>query len=433
MTTTSYTGYSLYTYSGTTTGMAGRITDDGATITPIPNMVTFTGTAGAGDPEIEGFIDGANLRIAVAPYVGGTGETVGIYDATTGSLVGGVTHNWSSVNNMYGIEKIGSNFFVLDFDNARIVRVNSSYNQATPPPAVVWSFAGDAVTGPLIPSGSVVHGQAIINIGGTLYGLFTLTDSTWTNYQSSILVKFTISGTGAISVGTTDYNNGIGKNAFAMAVQGSDLYIACLGGRQNGGSPNTNSSLDKIAYGASPLNGATVTQPVTYSSVGYEIRDISFNGSTAYLLVGSYNASYVMQGKLLQSTTAFSSFTTINDFSTGAAGYYWAAQYIDNNRILFARGNEILYYNASSTSTPVATLTISAGSLESSGGTSYTNLNDLTYVGTKTTTPKTVRGYQSPTQVSRSNRGLQARTIARGRPELLPDELELLESQLASA
>jgi hypothetical protein len=433
MTTTSYTGYSLYTYTGTTAGMAGRITDDGTTITPIPNMTTYTTpTPGAGDPQIEGFVDGANLRIAVAPYVGGTGETVGVYDATTGSLVGGVTHNWSSVNNMYGIEKIGSNFYVLDFDNARIVRVNSSYNQATPPPAVAWNFASDAVTGPLIPSGYVVHGQAIINIAGTLYGLFTLTDSSWANYQNSVLVKFTISGTGAISVGSTDYNSGIGKNAFALAVQGSDLYIACLGGRQNGGSPNTNSSLDKIAYGTSPLNGASVTQPVTYASVGYEIRDISFNGSTAYLLVGSYNASYVMQGKLLQSTTAFASFATINDFSAGAAGYYWAAQYIDNNRILFARGNEILYYNASSTGTPMATLTISAGSLEAAGS-SYTNLNDLTYVGSKTTTPKTVRGYQSPTQVSRTTRGLQARAIAQGRPELTPGELERLEEILADA
>ena len=86
MTTTSYTAYSLYTFTGTVTGMAGRITDDGTTITSLPNMVTYTGTPGAGDPEIEGFIDGANLRIAVAPYVGGTGETVGIYDTTTDAL-----------------------------------------------------------------------------------------------------------------------------------------------------------------------------------------------------------------------------------------------------------------------------------------------------------------------------------------------------------
>lgn len=433
MTTTSYTAYSLYTFTGTVTGMAGRITDDGTTITPLPNMVTYTGTPGAGDPEIEGFIDGANLRIAVAPYVGGTGETVGIYDATTGSLVGSTTHSWSSVNNMFGIEKIGSNFYVLDFDNARIVRVNSSYNQATPPPAVAWNFASDPVTGPLIPSGYSVHGQAIVNIGGTLYGLFTLTNGAWTTYQNSVLVKFTISGTGAVSVATNDYNNTIGKNAFAMAVQGSDLYIASLGGSQNAGSPNTNSALQKIAYGTSPLNGATVTNVFGYNATyPYEVRDISFNGTTAYVLVGAYDASFVMKGKLLQTTTAFSSFTTISDFSTGAPGYYWAARYIDNNRVLFAKGNSILYYNAASTTTPVATLTIAAGSLESAGS-SFTNLNDMSYVGSKTATGLRVRGYRSPTQVSRTARGVQARTIARGRPELLPAELDLLETLLASA
>jgi hypothetical protein len=429
MTTTSYTGYSLYAYptTGGSKGMAGRITDNGSTITPIPNLTSYTSTTtSAGDPEIEGFANGGNLELAVAPYVGSSAETVSIFDVTTGSAATGSPFTWAHVFNMYGIEQIGTHLYVLDFDNARIVELTTAYVET----GKVFNFATNGVTGPLVPAGYIVHGQAILTIGGTLYGLFTITDSSWTNYQNSVLVKFTINATG-ISVGSTNYNNAIGKNAFAMAVEGSNLYIASLGGRQNAGSPNTNSALQTIAYGASPLNTATVSTVFGYSATyPYEVRDISFNGTTAYVLVGAYDASYVMHGKLLQTTTAFSTFTTINDFSSGAPGYYWAAQYIDNNRILFANGNSILYYNASSTGTPVATLAIS--NLESAGA-GYTNLNDVSYVGSKTTAGIRVRGYRSPTQVSRTTRGVQARAIAKGRPELLPDEFELLDDQLTGA
>lgn len=432
MPTTSYTGYSLYTYTGTGApkGMVGRVTDDGTTITPVPNLMLLPGV---GDPQIEGFTDGSNLRLAVTPYTG-SGQTATIYDMVSASTVTGSPFLWTSVSNAYGIEKIGSNFFVIDFDNARIVRLNSSYNQASPPPANSWSFTGVPALNALIPSGYAVHGQAILNIGGTLYGLFTITDSSWTNYANSVLVKFTINAiTGAISVGANDYNSNIGKNAFTMTVQGSDLYIACLGGRQNGGSPNTNSAVDKIAYGASPLTGATVTQPVTYSSVGnYEIRDITFKGTTAFVLVGNYNASYNMQGKLIYTTISagtWSGYTTLDNFtaSPGVAGYRWGAQYIDHDRILYARGNEIWYYTAASLGTTPTKLTLAGGSLQPTGQ-NYTNLNDISYVGTNTTVR--VRGYSSPVQVSQTPRGVAARAIAQGRPELTTEELLQLEEEL---
>lgn len=429
MPTTSYTAYSLYTYATGPIGMAGRITDNATTVTPLPNMKVYTGT-GAGDPQVEGFVDtGNNLRIAATRYTGASAPGVDIFNAETGGSVA-TGLSWSNVTNLYGLVKVGSFLYALDFDNARVVEINPATYAQT---GKVFNFASNAVTGPLIPSGNVVHGQSIIEIGGVLYGLFTIVNSGWTVYQNSVLVRFTI-GTSAITVGSTAYNNTIGKNAFQLAAQGSDLYIASIGGYQNAGSPNTNSTLQKIAYATANLTTATVTTVFGYSATyPYEVRDISFNASTAYILVGSYDSSYVMKGKLLQSTTAFSSFTTINDFSTGVPGYFWSAQYIDNNRILFARGNQILYYDAASPSTPVATLTISSGSLMAAPNTSYDSLNDVSYVGAKTTAAIRVRGYRSPVQVSHAPRAVAARAIAKGRPDLLPDELAELEQQLAQA
>ncbi|WP_034161406.1 hypothetical protein [Sphingomonas sp. ERG5] len=426
MPTTSYTAYSLYSYNvSPVIGMAGRITDNGTTITPIPNMKTYSGTPGAGDPQLEGFADpSGNLRIAVAPYVGGTGETVEIRNALTGAIVG-TPHTWASVDNLYGLVLVGSYLYAIDYDNARVVEINpTTYTQT----GVTYTLSSS-----FFPAGNVPHGQGLINIGGTLYGLFSIANSSFTTYANSVLVRFTITGGSSISVAANDYNNSFGKNAFAMANQGSDLYVACIGGAQVGGTPNVNSALQKIAFGAANLATAAVTTVFGYSATyPYEVRDISFNGTTAYVLLGAYDAGFTMKGVLLQTTTAFSSFATINSFTGGAPGYYWAAQYIDNNRILFARGNEILYYNAASTGTPVATLTITGGSLKSAG-TNYDTLNDMSYVGSRTTTPLAVRGYRSPTQVSRSARAIQARSIAQGRPELTADELRRLDEVAAES
>ncbi|MCJ2189213.1 hypothetical protein [Novosphingobium beihaiensis] len=425
MTTTSYTAYSLNSYASTPIGMAGRITDDGSTITPLPNMKVYTGT-GAGDPQVEGFADtGNNLRIAATRYTGSGGPGVDIYNAETGTSVA-ADRTWANVTNLYGLVKVGSFLYALDFDNARLVEINPATYLET---GKIFNFSTDPTTSGLYTSGTdFVHGQAIIEIGGVLFGLFTITNSSWTTYKNSVLVRFTI-GSSSITVGSTAYNNNIEKNAFQMAVQGSDLYIASIGGYQSAGAPNTNSALQKIAYGTSNLTTATVNTVFGYSAAyPYEVRDISFNGTTAYVLVGAYDSSYVMKGKLLQTTTAFSNFTAISDFSTGAPGYFWAAQYIDNNRILFAKGNPILYYNAASPATPVATLTISSGSLMAAPNISYDSLNDVSYVGAKTTTPLRVRGYRSPAQVSHSPRGVAARAILKGRPDLLPEELEELEA-----
>ena len=64
-------------------------------------------------------------------------------------------------------------------------------------------------------------------------------------------------------------------------------------------------------------------------------------------------------------------------------------------------------------------------------GDTYTNLNDMSYVS-PTGLVTRIRGYQSPTQISATPRAAVARAIAQGRPELLPEEWEEVEKQIAT-
>ncbi|THF60283.1 hypothetical protein [Pseudothauera rhizosphaerae] len=424
---TSYAAYSVYYYEDTPPydghGMAGRILDAGASfVVAYPNLRS---TNLNGDPKVEGFTDTGNaLRLAVTDYVTGSARPVYIYDPVAAANL--ATPTWTNVQNLYTLTRLGSYLYALDYDNARVVQIDPSNYSET---GKTFSLAGSGLP---LPSGYTPYGQALIVAGSDLYGLFAFADSTWSNYASSMLVRFTISGTG-ITVGPTDYNNTLEKNAFSLAAYGSDLYIAAIGGAQgSSGVSNPDSRVQKISI-AGALNGATVTPVLTQSDFAYEYRDISFDaGGNAYVLMGTYDSSWNLVGKLVK-VTAFSPLasTDIDTFST-TPGYFWSAQYTaDNNRIWFARGNAIRVYDASSFTTPAATLTLSVngpgnlGGLLGSGDL-YDNINDLTYIGA-TGTRASLRGYRSPLQVSNTPRARAARGLTRGRPELTEDELEQLD------
>ncbi|WP_020180181.1 hypothetical protein [Methylopila sp. M107] len=419
-----YAAYTVYTYNGTPRGMAGRIRDSGgSSITPIRNLKTGLNA----DPQVEGVtLSGGGLRIAVTNRVAPPGAVppTNIYNATpAGTSPSLFAPTWTNVRNMYGLVRVGSYLYALDYDNARVVEINPTNFTQT---GVTYTLPAS-----LTPSGYVAHAQAITEIGGKLYGLFTFADSSWSSYANSMVVRFTLTGGSSITVGANDRNSGFVGNGFKLAVNGADLYVAGLGGAQVGGSYNVNSKLQKIAHGAVNLTTATVTNVLAPSAANpYEIRDISFKGSTAYVLWGAYDSGFQMRGKLT-STTNYTSFTTINSFTAGAPGYYWAAQYTpENDRIWFVRGNQILVYTAASPATPAATLSLTAGSLISTGD-GYDNINDFTYVGATSGAAVAIRGYRSPTQISQSPRGQAAREIAQGRPELTPAERRQVEQELS--
>lgn len=424
--------YSVYYYDYTTTpatgrGMAGLIGDSGgASVLAIPGLQSGLN----GDPKVEGFTDSGNdLRLAVTDYAAGTPRPVTVYDPLT--QVSLATQTWSSVANLYTLVRLGSYLYALDYDNACVVQIDpATYTETGKSLPLVSS-------GVPLPSGYTPCGQALIVVGGDLYGLFSFADSGWANYANSMLVRFTIGGAG-ISIGGADYNNSLAENAFALAAKGSDLYIAAIGGVQGSSStPNPNSCVQKIGVSGS-LSGASVTPVLTQSDFAYEYRDISFDSSgNAYVLMGTYDSSWNLVGKLVK-VTAFSPLasTDIDIFST-APGYFWSAQYsADNNRIWFARGNAIRVYDASSFTTPAATLTLTANNPSTNPGglidtgNLYDNLNDLTCIGAAGARTA-LRGYRSPVQASHTPRAQAARAIARGRPELTGEEWLAVEAAAA--
>lgn len=436
---TTYSAYSVYSYDYSTTpatghGMAGRIIDGGGTA-----IVAFPGMKSGlnGDPKVEGFTDASgNLRVAATDYVTGTARPVTVYNPVTTppttppSAI--TTQTWNGVKNLYSLVRLGNYLYALDYDNAQVVQIDpTTYTETGKSLAL-------AASGVPLPSGYTPYGQALAVVGSDLYGLFSFADSSWSSYASSMLVKFSISSTG-IAIGTSDYNNTLAGNAFSLAARGSDLYIAAIGGAQgSSGTPNPNSCLQKISISAS-LGSASVIPVLTQSDFPYEYRDISFDPSgNAYILLGTYNSSWNLAGKLVK-VTAFTPLvsTDIDTFST-TPGYFWSAQYTaDNNRIWFARGNAIRLYNASSFATPVATLTLSVNNLSSNPGGLrgasdayvYDSINDLTYIGA-TGARTSLRGYRSPLQASNTPRAQAARLLTRGRPELLQDEVESLNKPL---
>lgn len=419
---TGYAAYTVYTYNGGPQGMAGRIRDTGTAITALRNLRTGLN----GDPQVEGVMSTPTaLRIAVTNRVAAPGAVPAthIYNATTaGSPAPLASPTWSNVRNMRGLVRVGAYLYALDYDNARIVEINRSNFQET---GVTYTLPAN-----LTPEGFTAYGQALVTVGGKLYGLFTFTDSSFSTYARSLLVRFTIQGGSSITVGPRDYNAKLVKNAFALAARGPDIYVAGIGGPQNGGSYSKASRLQKILHGSANLRTAEVTDVLKPSKQNpYEIRDISFRGNRAYVLLGAYDSGFTLQGKLV-STTDFAALKTVDDFTSGAPGYFWGAQYTpQNNRLWYARGNEIRVYTATNPATLVQTLTLAPGSLIAAGD-PYDNINDFAYVGSEGSAVA-IRGYRSPVQVSQSPRGQASRAAAQGRPELSAGERKRVDEELS--
>ncbi len=437
---TTASAYSVYYYDYSTDpatghGMAGRIADDGSS--PVASAVFAAPGLQFdlnGDPKVEGFTNpDGSLGLAVTDYVTGSAQPVTIYDPLTPSVL--ETPTWSNVENLYTLVQFGNYLYAMDFDNARIVEINpASTPTAYAATGVTFTLPSGMV--PSTPSGLIAHGQALAVIGGNLYGLFTFTDSTWTNYGKSLLVRFTV--TGGTSIAVDSSNGNFAENAFSLADKGSEIFVAAIGGRQGAAStPNPASCVQKISISGS-LNSAAVVPVLTQTDFSYEYRDISFDGSgNAYVLMGTYNSSWNLAGQLVKipNLATPGTNTVINTFST-TPGYFWSAQHTaDNDRVWFARGNEVWVYDAASLASTPAKLTLSVntpinltGLLGASDPYVYDNINDLTYIGA-TGTRTSLRGYRSPLQASHSPRAVAARAITRGRPELTEEELQQLEAQ----
>jgi hypothetical protein len=217
------------------------------------------------------------------------------------------------------------------------------------------------------------------------------------------------------------------ENAFAIASNGTNLYVASIGGPQGSSStPNANTAIQSIPLGFADEDPAAPVLDLSNVGGAYEYRDISFNPNTgmAYIFAGTYNSNWNMDGEIYSTpnigTTAPTSIVTVRN----GAGYYWSAQYTaDFDRIWFARGNDVYVYNASNTGN-VAFQDINT--LSGGGTITYDSLNDLCYIGLDGTR-RTLRGYKSHWQRSNSDLARAVRKITKGRPE--PTEEEVAQAQ----
>ena len=436
-----YSAYAVYTYSTSpASGMAGLITDNGGALSGALTTYADMETNLNGDPKVEAFAaeSGATttsyLRVAATDRVASTpGKPVYIYDPVdvvnnkpnpTPPLV---KQAWPPIENLYTVVRLGDYLYAIDYDIGRIIEINGTTPYA--PTGVTYQQPVSTT------SGYPARGQELIVVNGVLYGLFAYPDSNFTNYDPSVVVRFNVSPGVSITADATSNDTppapptprtSFAENAFALASDGTNLYVASIGGRQGQSSPNPNSAIQSIPVGFGDGDPAVHVMSPSDLPTAYEFRDISFDSSgRAYIFAGTYNGNWNMDGLLF--ITDFTTNTTITTISN-VSGYYWSAQYTsDNNRVWFARGNDVYVYNATRPTAAPGIQTIAT--LAGSGGIPYDSLNDLCYIGVDGGR-RALRGYKSHWQKSNSPLARAVRAITKGRPEPTAEELAQAQASL---
>lgn len=158
------------------------------------------------------------------------------------------------------------------------------------------------------------------------------------------------------------------------------LYVACIGGKQNFGSHNSDSCLDVVDLSTMTAKTAFKAGVANGASDQADFRDITFaNDGTAYVLTGRYNADFeTLTGTLYKTSAAailaqaasnqpalLSQVAVPTVSLQNISGFFWAILYENglaarNDRLWFARGNDVAVYNPPPGSTqaqPFAALT----------------------------------------------------------------------------
>ncbi|WP_333594673.1 hypothetical protein [Anaerospora hongkongensis] len=321
------------------------------------------------DPSLYSFQDAASpgqLRVALSQYKrvqGGAHITadIGIYDPFANPWTVISQKKWNHIENLYGVVTLGDSLYGIDYDGARIVRITMTGDSYTEIGS--YTFPGTA--------GYQSNGVAIAAVDGYLYGLFTTVNNPWLTspqYLNSTVVKL---DAGLVPV--TGGQVSVGKNAFTLepftTVSGTTattcLYVACIGGRQNFGSHNPDSCLDVVDLSTMTAKTAFKAGVANGTSDQADFRDITFsNDGTAYILTGRYNADYeTLSGTLyktsaaaIQAQAAAAQPALLSLVAVPAvnlqnmSGFFWAVLYENgaaaaNDRLWFARGNDVAVYN----------------------------------------------------------------------------------------
>lgn len=365
---------------GYTQGKLGTINSAGI----VNSNVLPGGIALNGAPAVHSFTDAnGQPRVLAYNYLYGTSPNpeVVIYNPTTTPWTPVKTiPNFigADIVNLYGIATLGSNLYAVDYDTAKIVKINMAGDAYIA--TGIYTFPGTA--------GYDKHGMAIAAVGDYVYGLFAEVTDPWgaANYLNSKVVKLNKDTLAPVG-NPVD----VGKNAFTLKHYNNKLYVASIGGKQkNDGTSNVGESKLNVVNLA---NMMATTPFIAGAAIPYDFRDIAIsNTGNAYILVGSYNSSYNMNGRIYKTTVAAidsGSIGSLVENLNNVPGYYWALLY-DNaaSNLWLAKGNQIDLRNGVNYA-PVK-LNMYANSIL--GNADYPNLNSVTVLGQT----GTLQGYHDP-------------------------------------
>ncbi|MDR1312112.1 MAG: lactonase family protein [Deltaproteobacteria bacterium] len=294
----------------------------------------------------------------------------------------GPGNNWqpqvitlTKLKNVYGLVQTATHIICIDYDNARVVKVNKTgwVEEAW------YDFVPEA--------GNQGFGVGICTLGNYVMAVFIEADNPWTtaNYASSKAVVLNPGVSGAtlpvvqVRVGQEFKSQiNVGKNATSLIPftdpQGKvHVFVPCIGGKQKTNEGNaTESHLDEITVTANPATGqlsATVATRLVGSNdpadtTSLDIRHIAFkeDGTAAYVMVANVYAYNIetyktqMVWKVYQTT--FSNLETLTNAlpsSLGTAvlssvgydeGFLWDIVYDNGHDWLWmGHGDSIHIYN----------------------------------------------------------------------------------------
>ncbi len=254
---------------------------------------------------------------------------------------------WSAILNGHCAVSKGNFLITGEYDqgNLAVIQMNGdpAYKQK-------WTYT---FPDELKKNDVVYHAEAVNVLRNYIYVLFNGNQGGgYDNYIDGYVVQYSIDSDGQLSY--VD-NVRVGKNGFALILQGSSFYIPCIGGKQQENFSNPSSCISIVTINDSDF--MTASQVVLPSGVTGDFRDIAMANGKAYVLTGFYNTNYeLLIGKLYRTpisnleSASPDAWTEMQDINQ--AGYLWGIHAESNTRFWFVKGQRIQVFTNSSDVVP---------------------------------------------------------------------------------
>lgn len=287
------------------------------TLGTVGSSLAVTGDKAAGfggDMVVFPFAAGDRLLAADRSSTGTTDDSVYIYDpANLSKPLKNTT--WSGARNIYGVEQVGYYLYVVGYTNGNVLKID------TRDFAKVAEYKFD---NSVLPAGYTAKGVSIVQLNGTLYALFMVSDTAYPpNYQQSRLVKL---NTDLMQLASML----LPENAHTVTTSNYQLYVASWGGVQSNNADASKSKLQAIntsvmgeaeVFSGADIDGGQIAA-IRFASDGTALiathkYDTNFNTTAR---VYRLDSGLVANNKKLLKTLDGWSTTIVYDSVTG---YFW--------------------------------------------------------------------------------------------------------------